>query len=142
MQNVPRFLLIGALFIAVLLEGGVIYFLDDRSLRLYVGLGLLLPIAWMFARTRVAEVISPMFLRRRQYSKMRAQVVLLLAEIRRLNWTAVDADRGFRSGDEALAEMDAIEGRLGDIIAEIRREAGRASDEPLTAPDEPSQSDE
>jgi len=139
-------LLLGALFTAMLLEAVVIYFLDDRSLRLYIGLALLLPISWMFARTQVAEVISdpPVSLRRRQYSKMRAQVMLLLAEIRRLNWLAVDADRGFRNRDEAMREMDGIERRLRDLITEVRRAAGRASEELQTAPvpDETSESDE
>ena len=33
MQNVPRVVLLAALFTAPLLEAAVIYFLDDRSLR-------------------------------------------------------------------------------------------------------------
>ena len=151
MQRVPRALLLGALFTALLLEALVLYFLDDRSLRLYVGLALLLPISWMFARTQVAEVISdlPISLRRRQYTAMRAQVNLLLDEIRWLNWLAVDADRGFRGRDEATAEMDAIEAHLRDLITEVRRAAGRASEpEELqtapvpdeTSPDETSES--
>ena len=145
MQLVPRVVLLGALFTALLLEAAVIYFLDDRSLRLSVGLALLLLIAWMFARTQVAEVISDLPIsRKRHYPKMRAQVVLLLAEVRRLNWMAVDEDRGFRGRDEAVAEMDAIEGRMRDLITEIRREAGRASDELQTeaVADETSEGDE
>lgn len=153
MQNVPRGLLLAALFTAMLLEALVLYFLDDRSLRLYVGLALLLPISWTFARTQVAEVISdlPISLRRRQYSEMRAHVMRLMDEIRRLNWLAVDADRGFRSRDEATREMDAIETRLKDLVTEVRRAAGRASQvEELgtrsvpdeTSPDEPSESDQ
>ena len=99
----------------------------------------------MFARTQVAEAISDLPIsRKRQYPKMRAQVVLLLAEVRRLNWMAVDEDRGFRGRDEAVAEMDAIEGRMRDLITEIPREAGRASDELQTEAiaDETSESDE
>ena len=145
MQLVSRVVLLGALFTALLLEAAVIYFLDDRSLRLSVGLALLLLIVWMFARTQVAEAISDLPIpRKRQYPKMRAQVVLLLAEVRRLNWMAVDEDRGFRGRDEAVAEMDAIEGRMRDLITEIRREAGRASNELQTeaVADETSESDE
>jgi hypothetical protein len=53
----------------------------------------------------------------------------LLAEIRRLNWIAVDVERGFRTRDRALREMDAIEERLRGLIAEIRGTAGQMSDE-------------
>ena len=140
MERVSGVLVLGVLAISLLLEGAVLYFVDDRSVRLYVGLGLLFPIAWMFARTNVAQVISelPGTLRPRRYLKMRAQVKLLLAEIRRLNWMAVDGERGFRDRKEAAAEMDAIEGRMRDLVTEIRREAGRASDEvePVVVPDE------
>ena len=63
-------------------------------------------------------------------------------EIRRLNWLAVDEDRGFRSRDEVMAEMDAIETRLRDLITEVRRAAGRASEaeelQTAPAPDETS----
>ena len=115
-------------------------------MRLYVGLGLLFPIAWMFARTNVAQVISelPGTLRPRRYLKMRAQVRLLLAQVRRLHWTAVDGQRGFNNSKEAVAEMDAIEERMMDIVARIRREAVVVSDEldPVPAPDKTSQSDE
>lgn len=138
MQNVTRVFLLGALFTAMLLEALVLYYVDDRSLRLYVGLALLLPISWMFARTQVAEVISdlPISLKRRRYTAMRAQVNLLLDEIRRLNWLAVDADRGFRGRDEAAAEMDAIEAHIGGLVNEVRRAAGRVSEaeELRTAP--------
>ncbi len=138
MQKVPRGVLLGVFFSALILEALVLYFLDDRSLRLYVGLALLLPICWMFARTQVAEVISdlPISVKRRSYSAMRAQTTLLLDEIRRLNWLAVDVDRGFRSREEAKGEMDAIEARLGDLILEVRRTAGQVSEpeELQTAP--------
>ena len=51
---------------------------------------------------------------------------------------AVDGERGFRDRKEAEAEMDAIEGRMRDLVTEIRHEAGRASDEvePVAVPDE------
>ncbi len=100
----------------------------------------------MFASSQVAEVIGslPGDVRRRRYRKLRAQVELLLAEVRRLNWMAVDRDSGVRDRKEAVAEMDAIEERLRDLVSEIRRQAGVASDEPDPGPvpDEPSESEE
>jgi hypothetical protein len=61
--------------------------------------------------------------------RLRRRVDQLLEEVRRLNWLAVDADRGFRAREEAIAEMDAIEARLREIIAEIRKAAGEISPE-------------
>ncbi len=98
------------------------------------------------ARTNVAEVISelPRPFKPCRYPKMRPQVRLLLAQVRRLHWTAVDGRRGFKNSKEAVAEMDAIEQRMMDIVTRIRREAVVVSDEldPVPAPDETSQSDE
>jgi len=48
-----------------------------------------------------------------------------LEEIKRLNWLAVDADRGVRDRDELLREMDAIEDRLNGMIEGIREVAGQ-----------------
>ncbi len=100
----------------------------------------------MFASSQVAEVISriPEPLKPRRYPRLRARVDLLLVEVRRLNGIAVDGHRGFRDPKEAVAEMDAIEERMRDLISEIRREAGVVSDEPdlVPVPDEPLVNDE
>ena len=146
MRRAPKVVLLGVLSVALLLEGAVLYFMEDPTLRLYVGLALFLLIGWMLASSQVAEVIGdlPGPTRQRRHPKMRAQVKLLLAEISRLNGMAVDGDRGFRNSKEAVAEMDAIEERMRDLVSEIRREAGVVSDEhdPGPAPDEPSESEE
>ncbi len=60
--------------------------------------------------------------------RLRSQVQQLLAEIRRLNWMAVDAERGFRSRKQATQEMDLIEERLKQLIAEVRGLAGQTSE--------------
>ena len=135
MLRAPKVVLLGVLFTALLLEAAVLYFMDDRTVRLFVGLALFLLIGWMFASSQVAEVIGslPGDVRRRRYRKLRAQVELMLAEVRRLNWMAVDRDSGVRDRKEAVAEMDAIEERLRDLVSEIRRQAGVASDEPVGA---------
>ena len=146
MQRAPKVVLLGVLSVALLLEGAVLYFMEDPTLRLYVGLALFLLIGWMLASSQVAEVIGdlPGPTRQRRHPKMRAQVELLLAEISRLNGMAVDGYRGFREQKEAVAEMDAIEERMRDLVSEIRREAGVVSDEhdPGPMPDEPSESEE
>ena len=68
--------------------------------------------------------------RGRVFRELRSQVVLLLEHVRRLNWIAVDAERGFRNQDEAMREMDDIENEIRDIITDVRRAAGRPTVEP------------
>ena len=142
-MRAPKIVLLGVLFITLLMEGAVLYFMEDRTVRLYVGLALFLLIGWMMSSAQVAEVIGdlPERIRPRRYPRMRAQVMLLLAEVRRLNWLAVDGDRQFRNSEEVVSEMDAIEERMKGLVSEIRREAGVVSDEPDAgpAPDEPSE---
>ncbi len=146
MPRAPKVVLLGVLFTALLLEAAVLYFMDDRTVRLFVGLALFLLIGWMLASSQIAEVIGdlPGPTRQRRHPKMRAQVKLLLAEVGRLNGMAVDGHRGFRERKEAVAEMDAIEARMTELVSEIRREAGVVSEEldPGPMPDEPSESEE
>lgn len=146
MPRAPKVVLFGVLSAALLLEGAVLYFMEDPTPRLYVGLALFLLIGWMLASSQVAEVIGdlPGPTRQRRYPKMRAQVKLLLAEVSLLNGMAVDGQRGFRERKEAVAEMDAIEERMKDLVTEIRCYAGVVSDEhdPGPMPDEPSKSEE
>ena len=67
--------------------------------------------------------------RGRVFRELRSHVVLLLEHVRRLNWVAVDAERGFRDRDEAMREMDAIESEIRDMISDVRKAAGRPSAE-------------
>ena len=135
MRHLRGFLLLGIAFVAVLQLAAVLYFMEDRSLRLLVGLVLLVPIGWVLTRTHVFSAIQSLpVIRKRKYLKMRGQVVLMLAEVRRLNGLAVDADRGFRSRAEADKEMDVIERRIVEILSNVRHHAGRTSDEVDAAP--------
>ena len=130
MTHLRGFFLLGILFIAVLQLAGVLYFMDDPTPRLLVGLTLLVPIVWVSTRTHFFQVIRDLpMLRERKYVKMRVQVEQLLAEVRRLNGIAVDADRGFRSRPEAETEMDVIEQRMVELITRLRQNAGRTSEE-------------
>ena len=121
-----------ALLAALTGEALVLYFAADPLLRLIVGLLLLALIVWASARIVVVDILGqlpPDTIHKRRFGLLRAQVQQLLAEIRRLNWIAVDVERGFRTRDRALSEMDAIEERLRRLIAEIRGTAGRTNDE-------------
>ena len=99
--------------------------------RAVVGVLMILPIVWIVARTGTVEMITeiPVGIKQRHFKGVRTRVVQLLDEIRRLNWLAVDAERGFRDKDEAMHEMDRIESRLKEIISEIRQSAGQSSGE-------------
>lgn len=118
-------------------EAVVLYFVDDPITRLGAGLFLLAPIVWSAARVGVMDLISQTpaeRVQKRRFVLLRSQVQQLLDEIRRLNWMAVDAERGFRNREAASREMDAIEGRLKALIEQIRSTAGQMSAEEEAAP--------
>lgn len=113
-------------------EGFVLYFTQSPATRLSLGLLLLAPIVWTSSRIGLLELITHTAAERvykRRFIRLRAQVQQLLDEIRRLNWMAVDAARGFRDRDNALEEMDSIEARLKELVQQIRRTAGQISAE-------------
>ncbi len=110
----------------------VLYFIESPVTRLSFGLLLLAPIVWTSSRIGLLELITHTAAERvykRRFIRLRAQVQQLLDEIRRLNWMAVDAARGFRDRDNALQEMDIIETRLTELVQQIRRTAGQISAE-------------
>lgn len=118
------------LIAAVIADAAVLYFLSDSMMRLSLGLVLLGLIVWAAGRLGVVELLSRLpsdRVHERRFVMLRSQVKQLLAEIRRLNWMAVDAERGFRSREAAMREMDGIEQRLKDIIHQIRTTAGQMS---------------
>ncbi len=129
---------------AVIGESAVLYFLDDPTWRLALGLLALAFVVWSAARVGVTDFLSrsPVdHVYQRRFVHLRSQVQTLLDEIRRMNWMAVDAERGFRDREEALREMDAITRRLKEMIEDIRRTAGQASPEAEVAVgDEPTPS--
>jgi hypothetical protein len=121
-----------ALLAALVGDAYVLVFVDDPWRRLLLGLLLLAIIVWSSARIGVLDLITgapaePVY--KRRFVRLRGQVQQLLDEIRRLNWMAVDVERGFRSRDAAVQEMDVIEARLKKIIEEIRGTAGQISSE-------------
>lgn len=130
--NLEAVVLIAALVANIL----VLILLDDPAGRLTLGLLLLAPIVWASARLGVVELLTQSEsdrVHKRRFTRLRGQVQQLLDEIRRLNWMAVDAERGFRSREKAMQEMDVIEGRLKEIIAQIRSTAGQMSPEEVDA---------
>ena len=121
------------LVLGVLLDALVLYFPVDAAPRLIIGLLLLPIILWSGIRFEVTAMDasqSRWATRGRVFRELRSQVVLLLEHVRRLNWIAVDAERGFRNQDEAMREMDDIENEIRDIITDVRRAAGRPTVEP------------
>jgi hypothetical protein len=120
------------LIASLLADIAVLFFAEEPAARLSLGLLLLAPIVWSSARLGVVELVtqSPSDkVHKRRFVQLRSQVGQLLDEIRRLNWMAVDAERGFRSREAALEEMDRIEGRLKELIQDIRVTAGQMSAE-------------
>ncbi len=105
----------------------VLYYVPDPMTRLGVGGVLLAPIIWLSARLGVVSRVSQLLIKghkRRQFLKLRGVVDEFIDEVRRLNWAADGAKRGFRNKAEASRDMDACENRLHQIVGRIRKSAG------------------
>ena len=112
-------------------EAIVLYWVDDRELRLSLGLLLLVLVYWAANRLAVAErardLLTPP-LHPRRFHRLRADVVRLLEEIRRLNQLAVDRDAAVGDVEETAREMQAVERWLGDHIGRIGESVGKADE--------------
>ena len=116
-------------------DAAVLYFPASPSQRVVVGLLLVPVMLWTGIQLEAMAMVTNRdrwASRGRVFRELRSQVVLLLEQVRRLNWIAVDAERGFRDRDSAMREMDAIEDEIRGIITDVRRAAGRANAEPET----------
>ena len=133
MSSWSRTAYLAVLVLAVLLDAIILYFPVDAVQRLIIGM-LLVPIILgagvRFEMTTVLATTSVWASRGRVFRELRSQVVLLLEQVRRLNWIAVDAERGFRNQDDATREMDEIENEIREIITDVRRAAGRPTSSP------------
>ncbi len=135
MSSWSRTVYLTVLVLAVLLDAVVLYFPVNANQRLIIGL-LLLPIILAagirFEVTTMLATTSVWASRGRVFRELRSHVVLLLEQVRRLNWIAVDAERGFRNQEDATREMDEIEDEIREIVTDVRRVAGRPSVEAET----------
>lgn len=117
------------LVLAIVAEGFTLYAIASPSLRLSLGIFLLTPIVWAAGRIELVDYIETQVTVSRplrRFNRLRTQVVQFLGEVKRLNWLAVDLQRGSTERARLLAEMDAIEERLNGLVSRIREEAGRA----------------
>ncbi len=133
MSSWTRASYLAVLVTAVLLDSVVLYFPVAAAPRLIIGLLLIPIILWAGIRYEITAIVagqSQFASRGRVFRELRSQVVLLLEQVRRLNWIAVDAERGFRNQEDAMREMDEIEDEIREIITDVRRAAGRPTLEP------------
>ena len=133
MTHWSRNLYLIVLMAALLAEAAVLYFPLDQAPRMIIGLLLLPVMLWTGVRIEAMAMLanqSRFASRGRVFRELRSQVTILLEQVRRLNWIAVDADRGFRDRGDAMLEMDAIEDEIRAMISDLRRAAGRANAEP------------
>jgi hypothetical protein len=125
-------ILASVLAIAVIANAAVLYFGTNPTTRLGLGLLLLALMMWLAARlgvvSRIAQSLSRGY-KRRRYIKLRGVVDQFLEEVRRLNWAASGAERGFRSKDEAIKDLEAMEDRLHALVKQIRVSAGFSTPE-------------
>ena len=135
MSALSRTFYVAVLILSVLLDAVVLYYPVDPAPRLIIGLLLIPIILWAGIRLEVDGMLATQSRwgsRGRVFRELRSQVVLLLEQVRRLNWIAVDAERGFRNQDDATREMDEIENEIREIITDVRRAAGRPTQSPET----------
>ena len=125
---------------ALFLYGYVLFVLTDEVLPGILGLMVLSPIIWATDVMGITDIIREMPRsqppHQRRYSALRSKVVSLLDVVRRINWLAVDLDRGFRAASEVEKEMDQSVERMKGLVDEMREAAGRASlgpEEPVSA---------
>jgi len=67
---------------------------------------------------------------RRRFILLRSKVGLLLDIVKRVNWLAVDMDRGIRTAGEVEEELDKAVERMKGLVDEIRHAAGQVSEDP------------
>ena len=130
-----RSLYLTVLMAGVLADAAILYFPMDQAPRVIIGLVLLPVMLWSGIRLEAMAMLTNQdrwASRGRVFRELRSQVVMLLEHVRRLNWIAVDAERGFRDRDEAMREMDAIEDEIRNMISDVRRAAGRPTSDPET----------
>ena len=129
-----RSLYLTLLMAGVLADAAILYFPIDQVPRMIVGLLLLPVMLWSGIRLEAMAMLTNhrWASRGRVFRELRSQVVMLLEHVRRLNWIAVDAERGFRDRDDAMREMDSIEDEIREMISDVRRAAGRPTAEPET----------
>ena len=130
-----RSLYLTVLMAGVLADAAILYFPMDQAPRVIIGLLILPVMLWAGIRLEAMAMLTNQdrwASRGRVFRELRSQVVMLLEHVRRLNWIAVDAERGFRDRDDAMREMDAIEDEIRDMISDVRRAAGKPTSEPET----------
>ena len=130
-----RSLYLTVLMAGVLADAAILYFPLDQAPRVIIGLVLLPVMLWAGIRLEAMAMLTNQdrwASRGRVFRELRSQVVMLLEHVRRLNWIAVDAERGFRDRDDAMREMDAIEDEIRDMISDVRRAAGKPTAQPDT----------
>jgi len=118
------------LAMALFLYAFVMVVLTDSLLPAIFGLLLLPPIVWSADALGIADMMSSRPVSQpnpqRQYTALRSKVKALLDIARRMNWQAVDLDRGIREGEDVEEEMDRATKRMKELVDEIRLAAGRA----------------
>ncbi|HKJ01237.1 MAG TPA: hypothetical protein VJ997_02245 [Longimicrobiales bacterium] len=116
------------LAIAVVLDAGILFSVTSPWMRLVLGLFLLVVIMSMASALKLRWLLGDLArvtARPRHFLLLRKSVTALLDEVRRLNWLVVDLDRGFRNREVVQAEIESTEGRMAELLREIRQNAGK-----------------
>jgi len=118
------------LIVMLAMDGLILFTLSTPWMRLALGLALLVPIVIVSSQLGLAETFARMVAiprRPRRFPALRAKTVVLLEEIKRLNWLVVDMDRGFRDPEIVTSEIKASERRLESLLGEVQGAAGQST---------------
>ena len=129
-KQVEAIILAVVIAVVSVADAAILYLARDAVVRLALGLFALASLLWAAGRLgAVYVVVAPLGTHphKRRFVQMRALVQQFLDGIRLLNWMAVDIEKGVRSREAAMQEMDAIENHLTQLIGQIRSAAGHES---------------
>ena len=121
----------------VVLDAALLFFLSNPWPRLALGLLLLLPLVGLASHLGVLFEGPASDLRNRRFKSLRSSVRELLEEVKRLNWLAVDRDRGFRDRETVLAEIQGCQGRMEELLRKVQETAGHPDEDLDTPPENP-----
>ena len=129
-----------ALYGALIGQGVGASLLDSAIERTLVVLGLATVIMWASSEVSITQTLSKRAMSRtqgRRFVKLRAQVDLFMADVKRLNWLAVDSDLGVRDGESTARDMNETTERMVKRVSLIRKSAGveQLNEEALPADD-------
>ena len=126
---------LGLLLLAgIVVEGFVLYAVEDPVLRVRLGLLCIAVIVWPLAmaakRPALGSTQAPPVRHRGRFFLLRRRVEEFLREVTRLNWLVLDSKRNSGIARSRQDEIDTVKQDLRELLDEIFRAAGQPGAKP------------